>query len=78
MDNNGFGLMHVWTQGDWVTRCVFAALVLMSVASWIVIVIKALGVVRAKGRRRASKASGTRRTWPRACPSCCLSRCLLR
>ena len=49
MDNNGFGLMHVWAQGDWVTRCVFAALVLMSVASWIVIVIKALGVVRAKG-----------------------------
>ena len=50
MDNNGFGLMHVWAQGDWVTRCVFAALVLMSVASWIVIVIKALGVVRAKGQ----------------------------
>ena len=59
MDNNGFGLMHVWAQGDWVTRCVFAALVLMSVASWIVIVIKALGVVRAKGQ--AARVEGF---WP--------------
>ncbi|QTD46392.1 MotA/TolQ/ExbB proton channel family protein [Ottowia testudinis] len=45
---NQFGLLHVWTQGDWVTRGVFAALVLMSLASWIVILIKALDVVRAK------------------------------
>ena len=46
--NNGFGLMHVWAQGDWVTRSVFAALLLMSLASWIVIALKALGVVQAK------------------------------
>ena len=45
--------MHVWTQGDWVTRSVFAALVLMSLASWVVILIKALDVVRAK--RQAAK-----------------------
>ena len=46
--NNEFGLMHVWAQGDWVTRSVFALLLLMSVASWVVILVKALGVVRAK------------------------------
>jgi biopolymer transport protein ExbB len=46
--NSQFGLTHVWTQGDWVTRTVFAALVLMSLASWIVILIKGLDVVRAK------------------------------
>jgi biopolymer transport protein ExbB len=52
MDSN-FGLLHVWTQGDWVSRAVFGALVLMSLASWIVILIKALDVVRAK--RQAAK-----------------------
>jgi biopolymer transport protein ExbB len=45
---NDFGLMHVWTQGDWVTRTVFLILVGMSLASWVVILIKALDVVRAK------------------------------
>ncbi|MFD1711927.1 MotA/TolQ/ExbB proton channel family protein [Ottowia sp. GY511] len=46
--NSQFGLTHVWAQGDWVTRSVFAALVLMSLASWVVILIKALDVMRAK------------------------------
>ena len=53
---NEFGLMHVWTQGDWVTRIVFAALLLMSLASWIVILMKALGVVQAK--RQAARVEG--------------------
>ena len=53
---NEFGLMHVWTQGDWVTRSVFAILLLMSLASWIVILIKALGVMRAK--RQAARMEG--------------------
>ncbi len=43
-----FGLLHVWSQGDWVTRAVFLALIGMSLLSWIVILIKALDVVRAK------------------------------
>lgn len=43
-----FGLFHVWSQGDWITRAVFIALVCMSLVSWIVILIKALDVVRAK------------------------------
>lgn len=46
--NNEFGLLHIWTQGDWVTRAVFIALVLMSTLSWIVIILKALGLLRAK------------------------------
>ena len=54
--NSQFGLMHVWAQGDWVTRCVFSALVLMSLASWIVILIKALDVVRSK--RQAAQVEG--------------------
>lgn len=43
-----FGLLHVWSQGDWVTRAVFLALIGMSLISWIVILIKALDVVKAK------------------------------
>ena len=54
--NNPFGLLHVWTQGDWVTRSVFATLLLMSLASWIVILLKALGVVQAK--RQAARVEG--------------------
>ncbi len=54
--SNQFGLLHVWSQGDWVTRGVFAALILMSLASWIVIAIKALDVVRAK--RQAARVEG--------------------
>ena len=54
--NNELGLLHVWAQGDWVTRSVFAALLLMSLASWIVILMKALGVVQAK--RQAARVEG--------------------
>ena len=54
--NSQFGLMHVWAQGDWVTRTVFAALILMSLASWVVILIKALDVMRAK--RQAARIEG--------------------
>src|SRR6201991_4404235 len=43
-----FGLINVWQQGDFVTRGVAALLILMSLASWIVIIVKALDVVRYK------------------------------
>jgi len=46
--NDQFGLLHVWAQGDWITRAVFATLIAMSLASWVVILAKALDVVRAK------------------------------
>ena len=45
------GLLTLWTQGDLVTRAVALLLLLMSLASWIVILIKALGL------RQISKAA---------------------
>ncbi len=43
-----FGLVSVWAQGDWVTRGVTLLLLGMSLASWVVIVVKALTIVRSK------------------------------
>ncbi|MEN9539410.1 MAG: hypothetical protein RLZZ126_1645 [Pseudomonadota bacterium] len=37
-----FGLNHLWHQGDAVTRCVAVLLLAMSIASWLVILLKAL------------------------------------
>ena len=37
-----FGIANVWIQGDFVTRAVAVLLLGMSLASWIVILIKAL------------------------------------
>ena len=42
------GLIHVWTQGDWVTKTVALLLLAMSLASWIVILIKALDIWKYK------------------------------
>jgi biopolymer transport protein ExbB len=44
--NTEFGLAHVWAQGDMVTRSVAVLLLLMSLASWTVILIKALNLLR--------------------------------
>jgi biopolymer transport protein ExbB len=41
-----FGLVNVWLQGDWVTRGVALLLLGMSLASWIVIVVKAIDLFR--------------------------------
>ena len=38
------GLLNVWTQGDWVTKTVLLLLLAMSLASWIVILVKALDI----------------------------------
>ena len=51
-----FGIAHVWAQGDFVSRSVAILLLLMSVASWAVIIIKALALVKMK--KYASKAEG--------------------
>lgn len=40
--NTEFGLAHVWAQGDWVTRSVATILLLMSLATWVVLIVKAL------------------------------------
>ena len=41
-----FGIVNVWTQGDIVTRGVAVLLLAMSLASWIVIILKALDIVK--------------------------------
>lgn len=43
---NSFGLSHLWAQGDAVIRTIAVLLLLMSVVSWIVIVLKAMDVWR--------------------------------
>jgi biopolymer transport protein ExbB len=53
-----FGLVNLWTQGDLVTRCTAALLVGMSLATWMVIIIKALDL-----RRIATQARTTESFW---------------
>ncbi|CAM8663028.1 TolQ Biopolymer transport proteins [Comamonadaceae bacterium] len=52
------GLVTLWTQGDWVTKSVALLLLGMSLASWIVILIKALDVFKFK-----SLAARTENFW---------------
>ena len=51
--NASSGLIHVWQQGDGVTRFVALLLLAMSLASWVVMVLKALDVwgLRQQSRR---------------------------
>lgn len=53
-----FGLMTLWTQGDWVTRSVALLLLLMSLSSWMVILIKALEL-----RQMARQARAIEQFW---------------
>lgn len=46
--NSQFGLANVWSQGDIVTKSVALLLLLMSLASWMVIIIKTLDLIRYK------------------------------
>ena len=46
--NSQFGLASVWSQGDIVIRAVAVLLLLMSLASWMVIIIKTLDLLRYK------------------------------
>jgi len=43
-----YGIAHVWAQGDFVTRSIALALLIMSVLSWCVIVVKGWNVARLK------------------------------
>ena len=49
-----FGIANVWTQGDIVTKGVAIILLVMSLASWMVIIIKALDVIRYKKYARSA------------------------
>ena len=51
-----FGLAHLWNQGDLVTKAVAIALLAMSLASWMVIIIKALDLRRAAAQSRRTEA----------------------
>ena len=46
--NSQFGLAHVWSQGDIVTKTVALLLLIMSLASWMVIVLKTLDLIKYK------------------------------
>ncbi len=46
--NANFGLINIWSQGDWVSKAVAVILLLMSLASWMVIIIKALDIMKYK------------------------------
>ncbi len=46
--NNEFGLINLWTEGDAVTRFVALLLLVMSLASWIVIILKSLNLFTAQ------------------------------
>jgi biopolymer transport protein ExbB len=50
------GLFSLWTQGDWVTRSVALMLLAMSLASWIVIFIKALDIFKYKDSGKRTEA----------------------
>lgn len=54
--NSQLGLVNVWTQGDWVTKTVAAILLIMSLATWIVIIIKALDVLKHKKLAKNAEA----------------------
>ena len=46
--NNDYGLINLWVEGDGVTRFVALLLLAMSLASWIVILLKALNLLSAR------------------------------
>ena len=54
--NNEFGLINLWTEGDGVTRFVALLLLAMSLASWIVIILKTLNLFTAQ--KQAARIEG--------------------
>ncbi|MEO7885627.1 MotA/TolQ/ExbB proton channel family protein [Polaromonas sp.] len=53
--NSQFGLANVWSQGDIVTKSVALLLLVMSLASWMVIVIKTLDLIKYKKIARSAE-----------------------
>jgi biopolymer transport protein ExbB len=51
-----YGLANVWENGDIITRCILSALLIMSVLSWTVILIKLWTVMRIKRVTRQAEA----------------------
>jgi biopolymer transport protein ExbB len=51
-----FGLAHVWTQGDLVTKAVALLLLVMSLASWVVMILKTLELFKFKKQAASVQA----------------------
>ncbi|TSE23896.1 Biopolymer transport protein ExbB [Tepidimonas sediminis] len=51
-----FGLAHLWAQGDGVIRTIAVLLLLMSVLSWVLIILKALDLRRHRAQARRVEA----------------------
>jgi len=56
--NTPFGLLNLWTQGDLITKGVAVLLLVMSLATWMVIIVKALDL-----RKFAAQARLTESFW---------------
>lgn len=54
--NSQFGLAHLWSQGDIVTKTVALLLLVMSLASWLVIIIKTLDLFKYKAMTARKQA----------------------
>ncbi|MDB5944455.1 MAG: tolQ [Ramlibacter sp.] len=54
--NNQFGLMNLWTQGDIITKGVALLLLAMSLATWMVIILKALDLRKIAAQSRATES----------------------
>ena len=48
---HSYGPLHLWLQGDFITRAIALALMLMSIASWTVIAVKAFRLLRMRRLR---------------------------
>ncbi|AUM10996.1 MotA/TolQ/ExbB proton channel family protein [Ketobacter alkanivorans] len=55
MDTNAYGIEHLWSQADLVIRTVAILLLAMSVASWTIIVQRALHLFSLRGSTRATQ-----------------------
>jgi len=53
--DTSFGLMHMWQQGDAVSRTVALFLLFMSIATWIVIAVKAFSLYLLKKKAKAAE-----------------------
>jgi biopolymer transport protein ExbB len=53
--SSSFGFSNIWLQGDWVTRSILLLLLGMSLASWVVIILKALDTWRHKENALSSE-----------------------
>ena len=54
--NTSYGLVNVWAQGDGITRGVLLLLLAMSLASWLVILLRLLGLRRLSAQARSIEA----------------------